>query len=81
MKSVQAAKARSGSYAHLVTGAFSRDHASSRGLTHGRRLFSRGRKNASKKIIPPKMALGEGLLYALRGEVEKGGRGSGKQIF
>ncbi len=36
--------------------------------THGHRLFSRGGKNASKIVRPPKMALGEGILFALLGE-------------
>ncbi len=37
--------------------------------THGRRLFSRGGgKNASKIVVPPKMTLGEEILFALLGE-------------
>ena len=44
--------------------------------THGRRLFSRGEKNASKLAIPPKMTLGEGILFPFygrgRGEEEGG---------
>ncbi len=35
--------------------------------THGRRLFSKegGGENASKIVMPLKMALGEGILFAL----------------
>ena len=34
----------------------------------GADFFSEGRKNASKIVIPQKMALGEGMLFALLGE-------------
>ena len=37
-------------------------------FTHGRRLFPEGMKSASKIVVPPKMALGEGILFALLGE-------------
>ncbi len=41
----------------------------------GADFFPEGRKNASKKITPPKMALGERILFALLGERLRGGRG------
>ncbi len=34
----------------------------------GANFFPEGGKNASKIVIPPKMALGEGILFALLGE-------------
>ncbi len=36
--------------------------------THGRRHFSRGGKNTSQFVVPPKMALGEGILLPFVGE-------------
>ncbi len=41
----------------------------------GADFFSEGRKNASKIVIPQKMARGDGLVFALLGE---GGRGGGE---
>ena len=37
-------------------------------ITHGRRLFSRGGEECLKNCYTPKMALGEGILFALLGE-------------
>ncbi len=34
----------------------------------GADFFPEGGKNAQKNLIPPKMALGEGILFALLGE-------------
>ncbi len=51
-------------------------------LTHGRRLFSiGGGENASKIVIPPKMALGERILFAFQEERLRGGRGRTNQFF
>ena len=34
----------------------------------GADFFPQGGKNVLKIVIPPKMALGEGILFALKGE-------------
>ncbi len=37
-------------------------------LTHGRRLFTRGGMNFANIVIPPEIALREGILFAVLGE-------------
>ncbi len=44
----------------------------------GRRLFSEGGGDDAKNAMPPKMALGQGMLFALLGEGKEGGA---NQIF